>query len=222
MVCVTLERMFGDMWHWHSTQRSQMQTKSVCRAIKGLAQGHVQESQDARNAENMQGKVYLLENKQMAKCNVLNHVNSNRSSFLLFVFPASIKCQVTCGRGAKLRSVTCVNEMGLIVNDDQCYEPKPAIYEICDMGSCAKIWFYTDWSSTCNMYCESERLIKRRIVCGADATSANASMVLANQSRNCDQSKIPEPGKKCTASISCIGSWFAGTWSEVRDNQTTV
>jgi hypothetical protein len=127
-----------------------------------------------------------------------------------------LKCQVTCGRGAKLRTVNCVNEMGLVVDDDQCAEAKPAIYDICDMGSCAKIWFYTDWSSTCNVYCEAERTINRRIVCGADATSALS--IQPNNTQNCDQLKIPETSKKCAESMSCIGMWFAGSWSEVNRN----
>ena len=51
---------------------------------------------------------------------------------------------------------SCVNGEGEVVPDSRCTLGRPKTREICDMGSCARGWYYTRWSkdvsagSVCN------------------------------------------------------------------------
>ena len=45
----------------------------------------------------------------------------------------------------------CVDTNDAPVPENKCDDiPKPAAAEICDMGSCARTWFFTEWSSEVN------------------------------------------------------------------------
>lgn len=51
-----------------------------------------------------------------------------------------------CGVGQRTREVHCVSNVGDIVEDEECnMNLRPRDIENCDMGPCAKSWFYTDW-----------------------------------------------------------------------------
>ena len=41
---------------------------------------------------------------------------------------------------------SCVNGEGEVVPDSRCTLGRPKTREICDMGSCARGWYYTRWS----------------------------------------------------------------------------
>ena len=56
------------------------------------------------------------------------------------------QCSVDCGRGQRTREVVCVSAIERIIPENSCKTVKPLSSEICDMGSCAKAWFYTEWS----------------------------------------------------------------------------
>jgi len=58
----------------------------------------------------------------------------------------SVQCSTECGRGLRTREVVCVNVDEEQIAENLCVGPKPRQTELCDMGSCARTWFYTTWS----------------------------------------------------------------------------
>ena len=63
-----------------------------------------------------------------------------------------LECSVSCGRGARTREVACVNAEGRALAENMCGGKRPAATDVCDMGSCAKTWFFTHWSQQVS-YC---------------------------------------------------------------------
>lgn len=58
-----------------------------------------------------------------------------------------LQCSVPCGVGQKTRDVKCVSNIGDVVDDEECnMKLRPNDIENCDMGTCAKSWFLTEWS----------------------------------------------------------------------------
>lgn len=57
-----------------------------------------------------------------------------------------LQCSVTCDRGQRMREVVCVTVDNIPIAENKCQGEKPIDSELCDMGSCAKTWFYTRWS----------------------------------------------------------------------------
>ncbi|KAM8895250.1 thrombospondin type-1 domain-containing protein 4 isoform 1-T1 [Spinachia spinachia] len=63
-------------------------------------------------------------------------------------------CSVPCGLGQRSREVRCVSNVGDFVPDDECnMNLRPIDVENCDMGTCAKSWFYTEWGTRCSADC---------------------------------------------------------------------
>ncbi|KAF3832308.1 hypothetical protein F7725_025973, partial [Dissostichus mawsoni] len=63
-------------------------------------------------------------------------------------------CSVPCGLGQRSREVRCVSNVGDFVPDEECnMNLRPVDVENCDMGSCAKSWFYTEWGNRCSAEC---------------------------------------------------------------------
>lgn len=61
---------------------------------------------------------------------------------------SSPQCSVPCGVGQRTREVRCVSNVGDFVTDDECnMKLRPNDVENCDMGACAKSWFFSEWSS---------------------------------------------------------------------------
>lgn len=59
------------------------------------------------------------------------------------------QCSVPCGHGQRTREVHCVSNLGDFVPDEECnMNLRPSDVENCDMGACARSWFYTDWGNT--------------------------------------------------------------------------
>lgn len=57
-----------------------------------------------------------------------------------------------CGLGQKSREVRCVSNVGDFVPDEECnMNLRPIDVENCDMGACAKSWFYTEWGNRVNV-----------------------------------------------------------------------
>lgn len=53
-----------------------------------------------------------------------------------------------CGLGQRSREVHCVSNVGDFVPDEECnMNLRPIDVENCDMGACAKSWFYTEWGN---------------------------------------------------------------------------
>ena len=45
----------------------------------------------------------------------------------------------------RVRTVTCMHIEGHPAAESRCQERRPIREELCDMGSCATGWFFTDW-----------------------------------------------------------------------------
>ena len=43
--------------------------------------------------------------------------------------------------------MTCLSTEGAVVSDRRCGLRKPAVKEVCDMGSCAQGWYHTKWTN---------------------------------------------------------------------------
>ncbi|MBN3310281.1 THSD4 protein, partial [Amia calva] len=65
-------------------------------------------------------------------------------------------CSVPCGVGQRTRDIKCVDNLGDVVEDEECnMKLKPGDSENCDMGACSKSWFITEWSDRCSAECGS-------------------------------------------------------------------
>ncbi|XP_070985767.1 thrombospondin type-1 domain-containing protein 4-like [Oncorhynchus clarkii lewisi] len=63
-------------------------------------------------------------------------------------------CYVPCGVGQRTREVHCVSNVGDFVSDEECnMKLRPSDNENCDMGPCAKSWFFTEWGNKCSAEC---------------------------------------------------------------------
>uniref|UniRef100_A0A673Y640 Thrombospondin type 1 domain containing 4 n=1 Tax=Salmo trutta TaxID=8032 RepID=A0A673Y640_SALTR len=63
-------------------------------------------------------------------------------------------CSVPCGVGQRTRDVHCVSNVGDFVSDEECnMKLRPSDNENCDMGPCAKSWFFTEWGNKCSAEC---------------------------------------------------------------------
>lgn len=105
-----------------------------------------------------------------------------------------------------------MNKFEIPVDESLCIDPKPSVVEICDMGSCAKVWFYSNWSSHCDDLCEKNAFITRKAVCGGNLLSKANSTSLNSP---CDYKSMKETNKTCKNSLSkCQSKWFVGPWNE--------
>ncbi|CAE1298785.1 THSD4 [Acanthosepion pharaonis] len=116
------------------------------------------------------------------------------------------KCSVECGLGHRKREVRCVGADDKVLTDRKCTEPKPTTSDVCDMGSCAKAWFFTEWSKECSASC-GHGLLHRKVHCSAD----NGESLPDNK---CKQNTKPKSEKTCKSERPCGGLWFTGPWSE--------
>ncbi|KAK0132149.1 Thrombospondin type-1 domain-containing protein 4 [Merluccius polli] len=116
-------------------------------------------------------------------------------------------CSVPCGLGQRTREVRCVSNIGDFVPDEECnMNLQPSAAENCDMGPCAKSWFYTEWANTCSAEC-GRGLRTRGVLC---LTNQLSSLPLegCGEERPAD-SQVCNNGP-CENSI----EWFTGPWSQ--------
>ncbi|XP_041374550.1 thrombospondin type-1 domain-containing protein 4-like [Gigantopelta aegis] len=116
------------------------------------------------------------------------------------------QCSTDCGLGERSRKVTCISTEGIIVSDRRCGLRKPAVKEVCDMGSCAQGWYHTKWSGQCSSHCGSG-VYTRKVYC----SSSDGSELPA---KKCLSSKKPREHKSCKGNLPCGGIWFTGPWSK--------
>ncbi|KAM4602356.1 thrombospondin type-1 domain-containing protein 4 [Polymixia lowei] len=116
-------------------------------------------------------------------------------------------CSVPCGLGQRSREVRCVSNVGDFVPDEECnMNLRPGDSENCDMGPCAKSWFYTEWGSRCSAEC-GMGVRSRGVLC---LTNHIGSLPLegCGNERPAD-SQVCNNGP-CESRI----EWFAGPWSQ--------
>ncbi|XP_032877403.1 thrombospondin type-1 domain-containing protein 4 isoform X2 [Amblyraja radiata] len=117
------------------------------------------------------------------------------------------ECSVPCGVGQRLRDVKCIDNLGDIVDDEECnMQLKPADTENCDRGPCAKSWFHTDWSPRCSAEC-GNGIQTRSLVCLMNHISSLPLEGCGNE----------KPADVQTCNIGPCNenfSWFTGPWSQ--------
>ena len=74
-------------------------------------------------------------------------------SLALHLFTAR-QCSAECGRGQRTRQAVCVDVNDVPLQDAKCQHLRqPRVVEVCDMGSCARTWFFTEWTpDVSNLY----------------------------------------------------------------------
>ncbi|KAJ8249030.1 hypothetical protein GJAV_G00230420 [Gymnothorax javanicus] len=116
-------------------------------------------------------------------------------------------CSVPCGVGQKSREVRCVSNVGDFVADEECnMKLRPNDVENCDMGPCAKSWFFSDWSSQCSADC-GMGVQTRSVLC---LTNQVSSLPL----EGCGQERPPEAQACNNGPCHSRVEWFTGQWSQ--------
>uniref|UniRef100_A0A8C9RDI3 ADAMTS-like 7 n=1 Tax=Scleropages formosus TaxID=113540 RepID=A0A8C9RDI3_SCLFO len=116
-------------------------------------------------------------------------------------------CSVPCGVGQRTREVLCVDNLGDVVMDEECnMKLRPPDVENCDMGPCARSWFFSPWSERCSADCGEGRR-SRSVVC---LTNYISSLPLDG----CGD-EVPDESSLCD-----IGpchhkfEWYTGQWGQ--------
>ncbi|KAL0600890.1 A disintegrin and metalloproteinase with thrombospondin motifs 9 [Plecturocebus cupreus] len=100
-------------------------------------------------------------------------------------------CSATCGKGTRMRYVSCRDEDGSVADESACATlPRPVAKEECSVTPCGQ-WKALDWSS-CSVTCGQGRAT-RQVVC------VNYSDHVIDRSE-CDQDYIPETDQDCSMS----------------------
>ncbi|XP_078055929.1 thrombospondin type-1 domain-containing protein 4-like [Mustelus asterias] len=116
-------------------------------------------------------------------------------------------CSTPCGVGQRNRVVKCVSNLSDIVDDEECnMKLRPKDIENCDMGACAKSWFFSEWSDRCSAEC-GEGMRSRSVIC---LTNHISSLPL----EGCGNER-PTDSMRCS-STPCDShvQWFTGHWSQ--------
>ncbi|XP_048736901.2 ADAMTS-like protein 4 isoform X2 [Ostrea edulis] len=128
------------------------------------------------------------------------------------------QCSVTCGRGKRMRSVTCMSQDGRRVRRDFCdLLEKPKEKSVCSYGDCRtttvssvyvsmKSWYTTDWSRDCPVEC-GEGKQTRKVVCHGSNSNTDPR-------RNCLQRDKPNTERACKSRRTCYGTWFSEAWGK--------
>ncbi|KAK2853521.1 hypothetical protein Q5P01_006182 [Channa striata] len=116
-------------------------------------------------------------------------------------------CSVPCGLGQRSREVRCVSNVGDLVPDEECnMNLRPFDVENCDMGACAKSWFYTEWGNRCSAEC-GMGVRTRGVLCLTNHISG-LPLEGCGSERPAD-SQVCNNGP-CENRI----EWFTGPWSQ--------
>uniref|UniRef100_A0A452S7J2 ADAM metallopeptidase with thrombospondin type 1 motif 9 n=1 Tax=Ursus americanus TaxID=9643 RepID=A0A452S7J2_URSAM len=100
-------------------------------------------------------------------------------------------CSATCGKGTRMRYVSCRDEDGSVADESACRTlPRPVAKEECSVTPCGQ-WKALDWSP-CSVTCGQGRAT-RQVVC------VNYSDHVIDQSE-CDPDYIPETDQDCSTS----------------------
>ncbi|TSK38384.1 Thrombospondin type-1 domain-containing protein 4 [Bagarius yarrelli] len=116
-------------------------------------------------------------------------------------------CSMPCGVGQRTREVRCVSNVGDFVEDEECnMNLRPSDIENCDMGPCAKSWFYTDWGEQCSAEC-GFGVQSRSVVCLSNLVS---SVPL----EGCGNERPPQVQPCNHGPCESHTDWFTGPWGQ--------
>uniref|UniRef100_UPI00358F02E4 thrombospondin type-1 domain-containing protein 4-like isoform X2 n=1 Tax=Myxine glutinosa TaxID=7769 RepID=UPI00358F02E4 len=116
-------------------------------------------------------------------------------------------CSVPCGRGQRRRHVACVSNQGDVVEDSECNRHlRPRDLENCDLGPCARAWFFTQWSTQCSSTC-SEGVHTRSVLClsGHEGGLPLEACGVQRPVETKPCGPFPCPG---------LARWFTGLWEQ--------
>ncbi|XP_074140277.1 A disintegrin and metalloproteinase with thrombospondin motifs 9 isoform X2 [Sminthopsis crassicaudata] len=100
-------------------------------------------------------------------------------------------CSATCGKGTRMRYVSCRDDEGSVADEEACSTlPRPSAKEVCAVTPCGQ-WKALDWSP-CSVSCGQGRAT-RQVVC------VNYSNQVVDRSE-CDVDYIPETEQDCSMS----------------------
>ncbi|MGH0119066.1 UNVERIFIED_CONTAM: hypothetical protein FKN15_052267 [Acipenser sinensis] len=116
-------------------------------------------------------------------------------------------CAVPCGVGQRSREVRCVSNVGDFVDDEECnMKLRPNDIENCDMGPCAKSWFFTEWGNRCSADC-GVGVRSRSVLC---MTNHISSLPLEGCGHERPAEAMACNNGPCESRV----QWFAGSWSQ--------
>ncbi|XP_058850871.1 thrombospondin type-1 domain-containing protein 4-like isoform X1 [Acipenser ruthenus] len=116
-------------------------------------------------------------------------------------------CAVPCGVGQRSREVRCVSNVGDFVDDEECnMKLRPNDIENCDMGPCAKSWFFTEWGNRCSADC-GVGVRSRSVLC---MTNHISSLPLEGCGHERPADAMACNNGPCESQV----QWFAGSWSQ--------
>ncbi|XP_028999890.1 thrombospondin type-1 domain-containing protein 4-like [Betta splendens] len=116
-------------------------------------------------------------------------------------------CSVPCGLGQRSREVRCVSNVGDFVPDEECnMNLRPVDVENCDMGACAKSWFYTEWGNRCSAEC-GMGVRTRGVLC---LVSHVSSLPLEGCGSERPADSLVCNNGPCDKRL----EWFTGPWSQ--------
>ncbi|KAM9593052.1 A disintegrin and metalloproteinase with thrombospondin motifs 9 isoform 1-T1 [Trichechus inunguis] len=117
--------------------------------------------------------------------------NTHRVPRTQWRFGSWTPCSATCGKGTRMRYVSCRDEDGSVADESACVAlPRPLAKEECSVAPCGQ-WKALDWSS-CSVTCGQGRAT-RQVVC------VDYSDHVIDQSE-CDSDYIPETEQDCAMS----------------------
>ncbi|XP_072277315.1 A disintegrin and metalloproteinase with thrombospondin motifs 9 [Pyxicephalus adspersus] len=100
-------------------------------------------------------------------------------------------CSATCGKGTRMRYVSCRDDQGSVADESACSQlPKPSATEVCMVTSCGQ-WKAMEWSS-CSVTCGQGKAM-RQVIC-VDFLGQTVDQ------NECDSEDIPSSEQECSMS----------------------
>lgn len=121
-------------------------------------------------------------------------------------------CSSECGKGLRIRIVTCVNSKGNIVPNEYC-NPKDEpqrVTECVSSGPCKPQWRITPWSK-CSARCGSGVQV-RSVYCTVHVPDQSHFKIIDGS--RCSQDERPLRHRRCYSEKPCHVSYFVSNWGK--------